>query len=158
MAKKLSTKLGIEHIELDALHWRPNWEAVPVDEFREAVDKSTDGESWIVDGNYFKKLQDILWVKATHIIWVDPSFPVTFWRALSRTFSRVFTKQELFAGNKESFSKAFLSRDSIIWWVITTYGEKKRRYLKLFEEKNYSNLTYIRLQSNREIEKFLSKL
>jgi hypothetical protein len=46
---------------------------------------------------------------------------LTFARALRRTLRRVATGERLFAGNFETFGRAFLSRESILWWVVQSH-------------------------------------
>jgi len=36
-AAALARKLGVQHIELDALHWEPNWVMAELDVFRDRV-------------------------------------------------------------------------------------------------------------------------
>jgi adenylate kinase family enzyme len=52
LAKALAEKIGADFIELDALHWEPNWTEAPNDVFRERVDKATKSTSWVAAGNY----------------------------------------------------------------------------------------------------------
>lgn len=52
IARKLSLRLGIPHIELDALYWEENWSGVSDEVFRERVAAAIQGDHWIVDGNY----------------------------------------------------------------------------------------------------------
>ncbi len=60
LAERLAAALGYEHIELDAIHWLPDWEMRPLEEFREKVTEAIAGETWVVDGNY-GKVRDIVW-------------------------------------------------------------------------------------------------
>ena len=49
------------HVELDALHWGPNW-SVPTDEdFRARVAEALTTPGWVVDGSYHGKLGDSAW-------------------------------------------------------------------------------------------------
>ena len=50
-----------------------------------------------------------------------------------RTIRRVLTQEELYSGNRESLRMAFLSRESILWWVITTFHRRRKRYRQLFD-------------------------
>ncbi|MFH1501661.1 MAG: adenylate kinase [Candidatus Eisenbacteria bacterium] len=131
LARRLSDALGSPHVELDALHWGPNWSQCPPDEFREAVRTRVDGERWVVDGNY-SEVRDIVLSRATDAVWLNYSFPVVFWRALSRTSRRVVSGEEIFGGNRETFRTAFLRCDSIPCWVIQTHRRYGRSYRELF--------------------------
>ena len=39
LAHRLAQQLGIPHVELDALHWDPNWTPAPPDTFRERTEE-----------------------------------------------------------------------------------------------------------------------
>ncbi|MFH1689776.1 MAG: hypothetical protein ABIE42_06005 [Candidatus Eisenbacteria bacterium] len=131
-ARRVAGALGVPYVELDALNWGPNWTECPVDDLRLAVRERVSGNGWVVDGNY-SKVQDIVWPQATDAVWLNYPFPLVFARAVRRTLRRVFTREELFGGCRESFRTAFLSRDSILWWVITSFRGRRRQYEKLFE-------------------------
>ncbi len=55
-------KLKAPRIELDALHWLPNWAERDKLEFLSLVAKATEGDRWVVDGNY-SFARDLLWPK-----------------------------------------------------------------------------------------------
>jgi len=59
-AERLSRLLGIAHVELDALFWRPGWTPGPPDSFVSRVREVVAGAEWIVDGNYYSKLGDLV--------------------------------------------------------------------------------------------------
>lgn len=124
-AINLARILNVEHIELDAINWLPDWVERPKDEFLSLVEKAAAGDSWVFDGNY-TRTREIVWGRATAIVWLNYSFPRTFYRALNRTTNRVLSGEAMWSGNRETFGKAFMSRDSILLWVLTTHREKRR--------------------------------
>jgi adenylate kinase family enzyme len=133
-AKSLARVLSLPHIELDALYWKPRWVARSPDEFRALVEQMLSQEQWVTDGNY-RVARDIVWSRATTVIWLDYGFPLVFWRAVTRTLRRVLTREELFATNRESLCMAFFSRDPILWWVVTTFHRRRKQYRRLFDTK-----------------------
>ena len=52
VAREISIRLTLPHIELDALYWGNNWTGVPDDVFRTRVTDAIRAERWVVDGNY----------------------------------------------------------------------------------------------------------
>ena len=44
---------------------------------------------------------------------------------------RVVTRERLFGGNRESFFQSFFTSDSILVWVVSTYGRRRREYGEL---------------------------
>jgi len=157
LARKLSAKLNMPHIELDQLFWLPEWKQRPQDEFRSLVSDAIAAERWISCGN-FTELREILWNRATHAVWMNYSFPLVFSRAIRRTVRRCFVKEELFSGNYESFRQSFLSRDSILWWVLTTFRRRRRQYRQLFDDNVHPSLKLIELHHPRDAEKLLENL
>src|SRR5262245_6036324 len=109
---------------------------------------------WITDGNY-GTVRDLVWSRATTVIWLNYSFPIVLWRALTRTIWRVLTQEELFSGNRESLRMAFLSRESFLWWVITTFYRRRRQYRQLFDMTTISQLAYVEFRSPSEARNFL---
>src|SRR6476469_9295606 len=112
LARQISQILAIRHVELDALHWEPNWTEAPKDLFRDRVLQALSGDSWVVDGNY-NTVRDIFWGRAHTIVWLDYSLPVMLSRVVRRTLRRVLMQEELWSGNRETWQTT-LSRESII--------------------------------------------
>lgn len=73
-AVNLAQLLRVQHIELDALNWLPDWTERPKEEFRLIVVKAVSADEWVADGNY-SKTRDIVWSRATAFVWLDYSFP-----------------------------------------------------------------------------------
>src|SRR5262249_35041516 len=77
-------------------------------------------------------IRDLIWQRANCLIWLDYSFPVIFRRLIARTWRRIVAAEKCCNGNRESFWRTF-SRDSILWWAITTYSRRRREYAPLLE-------------------------
>lgn len=155
LARELAALVGAEPVELDALHWNPNWEPRPADEFRELVWRVVAGDRWVVDGNY-ESVRDVVWSRATGVVWLDYPFPLVVYRALWRTLRRSLTRETLYGGNRESFAKAFLSRDSILLWVLTSFRRRRREYAELERSGVFPEIVFWRLRSPSETSSFLS--
>lgn len=133
LATQLAQCMRVTHIELDALYWLPDWVPRSDEEFRGLVAEAVAPDTWVLDGNY-SKARDLVWPRATALIWLNYSFPTVLSRALRRTSYRVFCRPALFSGNRETFHQAFLSKDSIIVWVLTTYHRRRREYAHFMQE------------------------
>jgi adenylate kinase family enzyme/ActR/RegA family two-component response regulator len=155
-AAALASRLQVPHIELDALHWRPGWVPAPREAFRQAVAAATSADRWVSDGNY-GGVRDVVWGRATAVIWLDYPFATVLRRALYRTARRVLLREQLYSGNRETFRRAFLSRDSILWWVVTTWGRRRREYPELFEQAASAHLEVVVLGSPRDADSFLRR-
>src|SRR5574340_369956 len=86
-AETIAQKLGIPHVELDALHWLPDWQETELLEFREKIAQALAGPAWVVDGNY-AKVRDISWTRADTLVWLDLPLPLVLGRLANRTFRR----------------------------------------------------------------------
>jgi adenylate kinase family enzyme len=156
-ARRLAALLNAPHVELDALFWGPNWTAVPQPQFRQSVTDATSADRWVCDGNY-APIRDLVWERATAVVWLNYSFPVVFGRALWRTLARSLSRKTLFAGNRESLRLAFMSRQSILLWVLRTYWQRRREYPKLFSQPAFCHLQRIEFDAPRRAESWLAEL
>jgi len=157
VAKLLARRLGFRRIEIDALSWLPNWEMTPRDELARLVDQATQGDDWVIDGNY-SDVRSVLWPKLDTIIWLDYSFPRVFWQLLVRTIRRAITREELWSGCRERFRVSFFSKDSILIWCLKTYWRRRRNYPQLFEQPEHQHIVVRRFSSPREFSHWLSAL
>ena len=159
LAGELARRLGVPHVELDALRHGPNWAQTPDDVMRaqalaalDAADESHDG--WITDGNY-SHVRQALWSRADTVIWLDYGLPVILSRLFKRTLRRTLTQEALWNGNRERFLSAFASRDSLFLWALQTYKRRRRDYPPLFALPENAHLTVVRLRSPRQTRTYL---
>lgn len=157
VAREIAQLLAAPHIELDALNWEPDWTSAPTDIFRERIAEALKGDAWVLDGNYSVS-RDITWPRAEAVVWLDHPLRVIMWRLVIRTFRRVFTREELWNGNRERFKAQFFSRDSLFLWALKTYGVRRKTYPLLFKQPEYSHLRVIHLRSSGETSRWLAGL
>ena len=112
LAAQLAQAFDMPHIELDALYWGPNWTEPPRKEFRQRVRMALTGSCWVTDGNY-SKARDLIWQKATDLVWLDYALPLIWSRLFRRAIRRIYHQEELWQGNRESWRGQFFSRDSL---------------------------------------------
>jgi adenylate kinase family enzyme len=156
-ARQLAARLRAPHIELDAFHWLPHWQPRDSGEFLALVGRAAAGPAWVADGNY-SRARPLLWQRASAVVWLNYPFSIVFARALRRTLLRAATREELWSGNRESLRLALLSRDSILWWVLTTYRRRRREYRALFDRQPWPHLALIELAHPRRAARFLATL
>ena len=157
LARRISQRLGIRHVELDAIRHGPNWTETPDDLFRERVSLALSGDAWVTCGNY-SVARDVAWPRAQMIVWLDYPLRTAMRRLFWRTLRRCFTQEELWNGNRESFRKAFLSKESLFLWLLQTYWRRKREYPVLLKRPEYVHLDVVQLGSPRETERWLDGL
>jgi adenylate kinase family enzyme len=155
-AHALAARLGYPHIEMDALHWLPNWTEKPTDAFRADIAQAVSSDCWVMDGNY-SKVRDIVWSRADAVIWLDYRLPLILWRLTRRTARRILSKEALWNGNRELLRNQF-RRDSLFIWAFQSYRKQRQTYPVLFQQPEYQHVSFIRLTSPRAAEDWLSRL
>lgn len=154
LARQLSRLLDVSHTELDSLNWENDWTSAPTDVFRQRVQDALKGDTWVVDGNY-RAVRDLVWPRATVLIWLDYPLRVLIWRLLQRTLKRTLRKEELWNGNSERFITQFLSRDSLFLWLFRTYWSRRRTLPLVLEQTEHSHLEVVILRSQSETDDWL---
>ena len=156
LCEQIAPLLDLPLFPLDEVYFvGPGWRAMPRDEFRERVGELAEGDRWIIDGNY-STVRDLVWARATDVIWLDLSFPVVFSRALTRTVKRIRDQQELYAGNRETFTRSFLNPYGIPWWVLRTFHA--RRFDISRAVKRTEGPTVHRLRRRRDVDELVERL
>jgi adenylate kinase family enzyme len=158
MARRLAERMEAPHVELDRLHWGPNWTEEPDEVLRERAEKALEGqERWVIDGNYHA-VRDIVWPRADTVVWLNFSLTLILWRLTRRTFGRAVLKEEIWHGNKENLHTHLFTKDSLYWWVLTTYKKRRKEYPVLFAKPEYGHLKKIVLRSAGEAEEWLKEV
>lgn len=158
LARKLSAILKIKDIELDALYWKAGWVQSDPEEFRQKVQKAIEGvPGFVIHGNY-SKIRDLTWGAVDTVIWLDYSRLVVMSRVLKRTLSRIITREELWAGNRETFRNSFLAKDAIVWWAWNTYAIRKKQYGELLERNPYKIQNTIVIKSITDAKIFIDTI
>jgi adenylate kinase family enzyme len=127
LAKRLGVALDLPAIELDSLHWLPGWVERDTATFRSLVDEATSAERWITEGGY-SEVRDLVWGRADTIVWVNLPFWTNFWQLFRRTVRRARTGDPVCNGNVETWRHSFLSRDSVLLWLLKSYWRRQREF------------------------------
>ncbi len=154
---RLARILAVPHIELDALHWQPNWVMMETEAFRQLVTQALSGPAWVTDGNY-RKARDLIWARATTMVWLDYALPVILWQLTRRTLIRIITREELWNGNRETWRGTFFSRDSLFLWALQSHPRQRKTYPQFLASPENAHLQLIHLRSPRETNQWLSQL
>jgi adenylate kinase family enzyme len=155
---KIAERLGLPHIELDALFHGPNWSEPTSEEFRRRILESIEQlDGWVVDGNYQGIIGGLVLERADTLVWLDLPLRVCLRRIWRRTRSRIRTGEELWeSGNRESVRTAFLMRDNLFVWTVKAYFRHRREWPERFP--HHPNLELVHLRSPLEVERWLSTL
>ncbi|MFP6802916.1 MAG: shikimate kinase [Pseudomonadales bacterium] len=155
--KWIAKKLGYPYVELDEIYWKPNWTESTEEELFSNLERSLEGEFWVLDGNYSRTVP-IKWRRVQWVVWLDFPYWLTLYQVISRTIRRSVTKEALWAGNRESLRKALFSRDSIIWWCLTSLSKNRRQYLAAMSDARYRHIRFVRIRSRKALVAFIESL
>lgn len=151
--------LQVPCIEMDRLFWGPNWHKPDDDEFFNTVREALKAPAWVLDGNYTRTIP-IKWAEVDWVIWLDYSLGTTLWQAVKRAVRRAWSKEELWpgTGNRESFRQTFFSKDSMIWWSLTTHRQTRVKYEGVMADPEYARVRFVRLRNHMEAAVFLREM
>jgi adenylate kinase family enzyme len=158
VAGRLAQRLGVPQVELDALHHGPNWSEPELEDFRRRVSEATSGEGWVVDGNYMRKLDNLILERADTIVWLDLPLRTALRRLWRRTTSRIRDDIELWSGNRESWRGAFWGRESLFAWTVRSHLARKRSLPERLSSSELAHARIVRLRSPHEVEEWLAAL
>ena len=152
---ELARRLGVPHLELDAIHHGPNWTEASPEELRARVREfmATAPDGWVIDGNYESKLGDLVLGAAERIVWLDPPLRVALRRLWRRTLTRIRHDVELWSGNRESWRGGFWGRDSLFAWTLRCWFRHRREWPRKFG----GDPRVVRLRSADEARRWLER-
>lgn len=158
LAQTIAAERSIPHIELDVLFWQPGWTETPRDEFHNKIRYAiSSSESWVLSGNY-NSAKEITLPAATDIVWLNYPLYKNFWRGLKRSFVRILSGTDAFEGCKETFRLTFLSRDSILLWVLKTHKRRRLGFEQLLTKAKFPSANIWVVRTEEEYKKLLSRL
>jgi adenylate kinase family enzyme len=126
LARALAVQLGLPRIEIDALNWEAGWRDLSrtdPNEFTRRVNLAIAGDAWVLDGAY-SLVRDLVWRRATHLIWLDYERPVIMCRVIRRSLVRAILRTEMWAGNRERWLHMLRPSHPIRWAWRTWRGRR----------------------------------
>jgi len=158
VGRALAERLELPFVELDALCHEAGWQEAPDDVFRERVEAAIAAapDGWVIDGNYGRKLSDLVLERADTLVWLDIALNVCLRRLWRRTWGRILRGEELWNGNRESLRTAFFARDSLFLWAVTSHRPRRRTLPERLAR--HRHLDVVRLRSPEEVERWLRGL
>ena len=159
LARRIAALLELPHIELDAINWRSGWRDLTrhnPEEFVRRVNEAIEAKAWVVDGNY-GPVRDMVWPRATHLVWLDYERPVIMARVISRTLFRAVLRTELWAGNRERW-RQMLHPSHPIRWAWSTWERRRRETAERLAQRECAHLVVIRLRRPSEVQRAIDIL
>jgi adenylate kinase family enzyme len=148
LARKVAKRLGVPHLELDAVFHQPGWTELDLPTFQQRVREFAAQDNWVIDGNYRSRLGTEVWDRADTVVWLDYPRRIVMPRVLRRTFGRVVIRKKLWNGNRESLRNA-LSWDpetSIIRWAWTQHRPYREGFSESLSELAGRNVEVVRIR------------
>lgn len=130
-SKALKTYLNFDTWELDSFIWQRGWERINDNLLVQTIEDKIKCDTWIIDGQY-PIVNDLILSRADTIIWLDFPLYVLISRLIKRTFINVCKRNTLWNGNRESLLR-LISRDSMIYYLISIYKQRKLENKNIFE-------------------------
>lgn len=160
VARRLAAAMTVPHVELDALHWGPNWTEATPEEMRARVGDAIAGDTWVVDGNYRGKTGTMVWERADTVVWVDPPRWRVMLQSAWRATVRAATRRELWNGNREGFDGLMIWRGdaSIVRYAWNTYAGNRARNAAAMIDPAFAHLRFVRLQTRRDVDEFIASV
>lgn len=158
LGEQIAAARGVPFIELDALHWGPNWTPADPDVFRDRVRRAIEPPVWVMAGNYSQQ-QNISWPAADTIVWLDLPLRTIVPRILTRSWRRWRSKEMLWGTNHESFwrqLKLWDADESLITFTIVNHRRRRQKYAAAMDDPAWSHLNFVRLTSTGEVEQWLA--
>jgi hypothetical protein len=110
----------------------------------------------VVEGNY-ADVQDLIWIRAQLLVWLDFPLPLILWRLLRRTFLRLLTGEAFASGTREQLSR-ILGKRSIFIWAIRSHRRRRQLYEELLASRRYAHLQVVRLRSPAAVVDWLASI
>ena len=150
-ARRLSQIIGIEVIHLDKFYWQPNWVRVAEEDWAKTLESLMAKDAWLMDGNYSRTME-MRFQACDTIIFLDIPRTVCLYRVLKRRLIyRRTNRPDVAQGCNEKIDTEFLS------W-IWNYPKRNKPFIEAKLQQFANEKTIIRLESKREVERFLAKL
>lgn len=157
LAAEAARRLGVPHLQLDALHHLPGWRQAPDEEFRASLDAFVAGpghDGWVVDGNYQSRTGHL---EPELVVWLDHPRALVMAQIVTRTLRRGLRREELWNGNRER-PRTWLSRDperNVMLWAWVTHARYREGYAA---EMAAATVPWVRLRGRRAVRRWLDGL
>ena len=151
VGRRAAAALGVRFVELDSIFHQPGWLELPADEFRRRVLEIVVDDDWVIDGNYSKVTRDIVWSRATRIVWVNPPRWRVMVQVVWRSVLRAVDRKPLWNGNRESI-RFWIQPDHPMRWAWSTYHRRQREYAALTDDR------WLVLRTRADVRAFLASL
>jgi adenylate kinase family enzyme len=155
LGRELERRLGLRHLETDALVHGAGWVETSDADLRRQVEEIIQAERWVIDSDYRRKLGTLVLERADTVVWLDMPLRVALVRLWRRTRRRIRGREQLWNGNTESWRTALGGWDSLFVFAIRKHVTQRRTLPELLARPELAHLTVVRLRSPRAVRRWL---
>lgn len=154
----LARRLNVPFIELDELWWGPRWTPAGAERMRERLDHATQGDAWVIAGNYFRHSRPLTWPRAERLVFLDYEMGVVMRRLILRTLKRWWFRERCCGDNREHLWEHCLPWDrSLFYWALKQQPIHKRRWRSTRRDPELRHLELLQLRRPAEAEAWLAQ-
>jgi energy-coupling factor transporter ATP-binding protein EcfA2 len=159
LARDLAAALGVTHVELDSLYFRPDLTTTPRSTLRERTSAAIAGDRWVTDGNK-RAVRDLVWPRADTIVWLDYPAYVSLWRLAKRARSRTaaLSAEAARSGRSTGLPKQLLAAARGVLTALRSHRGQRREYPRLFAHPANRHLAVARLRSPRATRQWMARV
>jgi adenylate kinase family enzyme len=154
LARKIAVNRGLPYREIDAITWKPGWEAFSQAEYEAAHAKLIAEESWVIDGLGWTETLPERFARATEIILIDMPIWMHFWLAAERQFQWMQGKLE----NPVAGIAEMPTTRGMFQALWETDQEMAPVFRRLTDETERSGKPVTRIASVEELDAYAAKL
>ena len=148
LTRRLSEKLSLPAVHLDALFWEPGWKEASREDFDKRLADALSKPKWIIDGNFNRTIAARL-AKCDTVIWLDYPRRTCICGVLRRVFSNYGkVRADMGAGCPERLDLSFLK---YVWDFGKTDVPKIREKLKHIDAR------VLIFKNRRQTERFIKE-
>ncbi|HLJ73565.1 MAG TPA: adenylate kinase, partial [Thermoanaerobaculia bacterium] len=96
-------------------------------------------------------VRELVWSRATAIVWLNYSIFVALRRAAARSVRRIIRRERLWGGNRETFRRAFLSHEGPLLWILQSHHRRRRQFREMLASDAYKHLTLFEACHPRDV-------
>ena len=152
LGRTLAGALRVPFVETDALVHGPGWSETGDAELRALLAPIVEGEEWVLDSDYRRKIGTYVMQHADTVVWLDLPLWLCLQRLRRRTLGRIRRGEDLWNGNRESWRGAFWGWESLFAYAVRKHVAQRRDLPALLARPELAHLEVVRLRTPAAVE------
>jgi adenylate kinase family enzyme len=157
LGRTLAGALRVPFVETDALVHGPGWSETGDAELRALLAPIVEGEEWVLDSDYRRKIGTYVMEHADTVVWLDLPLWLCLQRLRRRTLGRIRRGEDLWNGNRESWRGAFWGWESLFAYAVRKHVAQRRDLPALLARPELAHLEVVRLRTPAAVETWLER-